>query len=230
MAPLGNTALALAITNNVNNLNLNLNPPPALGLPPAFSSITPRDDYDDVIARRKRKERIRNALIISLNPVTLIIFIMLVWYTYRCLRNCYRNHEVDKRLQAANAYREQEMERQWQANFGPQSNNYRPPPEPTTGNEGQLQMPAPATINTPRKGFMSRIWRRKTAADNSTTDATMLRDLRPEATTADPTKTLETTDAGRRPSNDSQRTTVGIETVPAPTVDDTTDEKKDIKS
>ncbi|KAL1899547.1 hypothetical protein Sste5346_002949 [Sporothrix stenoceras] len=229
MAPLGNAALALAINNHLS--------PPVTTLPSTFSSaiITTRDDASDAEAakaRKKKKEMIRNVLIITINPFTLFLVIWIVFYLVRGVKRYMRYLRQKKKAELEELAVELEWRRQWEAQLGPGSNNYRPPPEkPADGDEKQTAVAATAAVDgnaTARKGFSLRWpWSRQKPATAYKPGVITPGTMPPAATTTAPV--LEQPETYERASNDTDRT-LEVDSAPDRLTDDIEDEKKGMGS
>ncbi|KJR88603.1 uncharacterized protein SPSK_07969 [Sporothrix schenckii 1099-18] len=219
MAPLSNTALSPAISNHLSH-------PPAF-LPPSFSSITTRDDASDAArAKKQKKEMIRNILIITLNPVTLIIVIMVFYYLIKGIRNEIRYRRQKKKNDLEELAIQQEWERQWNAQFGIGSNNYIPPKTAPVGEDGAVAQPGNSNTNanananeTPRGGFFS-FFRWRWPRGNTATVPAMSIDMTEKTTDKDPTFVSEKDDTYARASNDTDRTAIAVGVAPIVTTDD----------
>lgn len=217
---MGNAALALAINNHLS--------PPLTTLPPtsSFAVIITRDDASDVSnsdaakAHKKKKETIRNVLIITLNPVTLFF---VIWVVFCFVRGVNRHIRYLRQKQKADLEKlavELEWRRQWEAHFGPGSSNYQPPPETPEKTMDDGKMP-------PRQGVFSRWpWSKQNPKTKSIPGVFIAGLIPAELTTVPLAEKAETYE---RASNDTDRT-LKVDSASDCLAEDRKNEKKGVGS
>lgn len=202
MAPVGHTALAPAITNHLRS--------PSTSLPPTVSSITTRDNASDAAtARRKKKEKLRNILIITINPLTIILVILVVYWSARAITRHIRYVRRKRKAEREERQREKEGEGHWTAIYDSGSSNNVNTSGKTKALGNQTPLPIIDVVDDShaRRGFSGYV-------------SIMPSGSAPTTTTATPLTTSEKIDTYERTNINTDRTTLAVDVATAKKIDD----------